>query len=51
MNINEKDLLIAELLEIGNSIIDQSDSYSEVAKTFLEVKIGNMNLKLMKSLI
>ena len=34
MNINEKDLLTAEILEIGNSIIDQSDSYAEVAKTF-----------------
>ena len=34
MNINEKDLLTAELLEIRNSIIDQSDSYAEVAKTF-----------------
>ena len=34
MNINEKDLLTAELLEIGNSDIDQPDSYAEVAKTF-----------------
>ena len=34
MNINEKDLLTAELLEIGNSVIDQPDSYAEVARTF-----------------
>ena len=34
MNINEKDLLTAELLEIGNSDIDQPESYAEVAKTF-----------------
>ena len=40
MNINEKDLLTAELLEIGNSDIDQPDSYAEVA---LKIFINSIN--------